>query len=45
MINKPTLLISAINMIEALPLTQGDTKGDLYEYDSGRWCANGSLQV
>lgn len=32
MINKPSLLISAINMIEALPLTQGDTKGDLYEY-------------
>ena len=32
MINKPTLLISAINMIDALPLTQGDTKGDLYEY-------------
>lgn len=32
MINKPSLLISAINMIDALPLTQGDTKGDLYEY-------------
>jgi type I restriction enzyme M protein len=32
MINKPTLLISAVNMIDALPLTQGDTKGDLYEY-------------
>ena len=32
MINKPSLLLSAINMIEALPLTQGDTKGDLYEY-------------
>lgn len=32
MINKPSLLMSAINMIEVLPLTQGDTKGDLYEY-------------
>ncbi len=32
MINKPSLLLSAINMIDALPLTQGDTKGDLYEY-------------
>ena len=32
MINKPSLLMSAINMIEALPLTQGDTKGDRYEY-------------
>ncbi|MBU6172402.1 MAG: type I restriction-modification system subunit M [Planctomycetes bacterium] len=32
MINKPSLLMSAINMIDVLPLTQGDTKGDLYEY-------------
>ncbi len=32
MIQKPTLLVSAINMIDALPLTEGDTKGDLYEY-------------
>ncbi len=32
MINKPSLLMSAINMIDALPLAQGDTKGDLYEY-------------
>ncbi len=36
MINKPSLLMSAINMIEALPLTQGDTKGDLYEYLLGK---------
>ena len=32
MILKPSLLVSAVNMIEALPLTEGDTKGDLYEY-------------
>lgn len=32
MIQKPSLLVSAVNMIEALPLTKGDTKGDLYEY-------------
>ena len=32
MIQKPTLLVSAVNMIDALPLTEGDTKGDLYEY-------------
>ncbi|MEW6614964.1 MAG: N-6 DNA methylase [Thermodesulfobacteriota bacterium] len=32
MINKPTLLVSALNMINELPLTEGDTKGDLYEY-------------
>lgn len=32
MIPKPSLLVSAVNMIEALPLTEGDTKGDLYEY-------------
>lgn len=32
MIQKPSLLASAIDMIQELPLTQGDTKGDLYEY-------------
>jgi type I restriction enzyme M protein len=32
LIQKPSLLVSAVNMIEALPLTEGDTKGDLYEY-------------
>jgi type I restriction enzyme M protein len=29
---KPSLMVSAVNMIDALPLTEGDTKGDLYEY-------------
>jgi type I restriction enzyme M protein len=32
MIQKPNLLVSAVNMIEALPITEGDAKGDLYEY-------------
>lgn len=32
MIQKPSLLVSAINMVDALPLTSGDHKGDLYEY-------------
>jgi len=32
MIQKPSLLVSAVEMIEDLPLAQGDTKGDLYEY-------------
>ncbi len=32
MIQKPSLLVSAVNMIDELPLAQGDTKGDLYEY-------------
>ena len=32
LIQKPTLLVSAVNMIEELPLEYGDTKGDLYEY-------------
>jgi type I restriction enzyme M protein len=32
MIQKPSLLVSAVNMIDVLPLTAGDTKGDLYEY-------------
>ncbi|MFQ5606278.1 MAG: N-6 DNA methylase, partial [bacterium] len=32
MIQKPTLLVSAVNMIDRLPLADSDTKGDLYEY-------------
>ena len=32
MIQKAGLLVKAINMINELPLTEGDTKGDLYEY-------------
>jgi len=32
LIVKANLLVEAVNMIEALPLTEGDTKGDLYEY-------------
>lgn len=32
MIQKPSLLVKAVNIIEELPLTEGDTKGDLYEY-------------
>ena len=31
-VQKPSLLVSAVNMVEKLPLTEGDTKGDLYEY-------------
>lgn len=36
MINKPSLLVSAVNMVHDLPLTKGDTKGDLYEYLLGK---------
>ena len=36
MIQKPSLLVSAVNMINNLPLTEGDTKGDLYEYLLGK---------
>ena len=32
MIQKATLLVSAVNMIDELPLGNDDTKGDLYEY-------------
>lgn len=32
MIQKPSLLVKAVNMIQELPLTEGDAKGDLYEY-------------
>ncbi len=36
MIQKPSLLVSAVNMIDRLPLAAGDTKGDLYEYLLGK---------
>ena len=32
LIQKPSLLVSAVNMINELPLGNADTKGDLYEY-------------
>lgn len=32
MILKPSLLVSAVSMIDKLPITDGDAKGDLYEY-------------
>ena len=32
MVMKPSLLVSAVNMIDKLPITEGDAKGDLYEY-------------
>ena len=32
MIQKESLLVTAVDMIDRLPLTAGDTKGDLYEY-------------
>lgn len=32
MIQKPSLLVKAVNAVQALPLERGDTKGDLYEY-------------
>ena len=32
LIQKPSLLVVAVNTINTLPLTAGDTKGDLYEY-------------
>lgn len=32
MVMSPRLLVSAVNMVDKLPLTEGDAKGDLYEY-------------
>src|SRR5438874_11856866 len=32
LIQRPSLLVAAVKMIDELPLGQGDTKGDLYEY-------------
>jgi len=36
MIQKASLLVAAVTMIDNLPLTGGDTKGDLYEYLLGK---------
>ncbi len=36
MIQKGSLLVQAVNMIDELPLDKGDTKGDLYEYLLGK---------
>lgn len=32
MIQKPSLLVAAVTMIDKLPIIEGDAKGDLYEY-------------
>jgi len=32
MVQKPSLLVKAVAMVDELPLDKGDTKGDLYEY-------------
>ncbi|HTG35009.1 MAG TPA: class I SAM-dependent DNA methyltransferase [Thermoanaerobaculia bacterium] len=32
MVQKPNLLVQAVLMIDKLPITEGDAKGDLYEY-------------
>ncbi|MBI1945019.1 MAG: SAM-dependent DNA methyltransferase [Deltaproteobacteria bacterium] len=36
MIQKPNLLASAVIMIDRLPITEGDAKGDLYEHLLGK---------
>ena len=36
LIQKPSLLKTAINVINDLPIMEGDTKGDLYEYLLGK---------
>lgn len=35
-IDKPSLLVKAVEMVSKLPLEEGDTKGDLYEYLLGK---------
>ena len=35
-IQKPSLMISAVETIDKLPLADADTKGDLYEYLLGK---------
>ncbi len=36
MVQKASLLVQAVNMIDKLPITDGDAKGDLYEYLLGK---------
>lgn len=36
MIQKPSLLVKAVNAVQDLPLERGDIKGDLYEYLLGK---------
>lgn len=36
LIQKPSLMKTAVNAVNELPLQQGDTKGDLYEYMLGK---------
>lgn len=36
MIQKPSLLVKAVNAVQELPLERGDAKGDLYEYLLGK---------
>lgn len=36
MIQKPSLLVKAVGMVDDLPLDKSDTKGDLYEYLLGK---------
>jgi hypothetical protein len=33
-IKNESVLVSAVNMVDALPLIQSDVKGDIYEYFS-----------
>lgn len=41
LIQNPTLMVIAVNTIDQLPLTSGDTKGDLYEYMLGKMTTAG----
>ncbi|MGB7767354.1 MAG: N-6 DNA methylase, partial [Verrucomicrobiia bacterium] len=36
LVPRASLMVTAVNLIEELPLTQGDVKGDLYEYMLGK---------
>ena len=41
MIQKPSLLVAAVEMIDKLPIIEGDAKGDLYEYLLGKLTTEG----
>jgi type I restriction enzyme M protein len=41
-IRKPSLIVSAVDMIAAIPMEDRDTKGDLYEYMLGKLATAGT---
>mgnify|MGYP001306256959 FL=1 len=45
MVQKPKTLLSAVDIISKLPLTSGDTKGDIYEYMLSKLTTAGKFSI